>query len=386
MGMGIVAATRQYEAWLAEQVDFQAEEIDYKHAQMALKADPFPFFRGTYYRWTQVFPEQCPSCQSAPFVLGVGDLHLENFGTWRDREGRLVWGINDFDEADDLPFANDLIRLATSAALASAGAGFQLGLKKTCRAILSGYMRQLKRGGQPFVLEEDHLEMRELATQSDREPVAYWRKLTRVLKNPPADAPRDLAETLTKRIHESVSTCEIRTRPRVGMGSLGKPRYVALANLLGAWVAREAKALTPPSSAAFHPERHARSRIMDVMATAARCPDPFFSLEDNWIIRRLAPRCSRIELRTLHDPKHDKILFESMGAETANIHCGSADARKPILRWIKSQESHWLEKSARVMLSATRADWIAWRAEYRQAIRQRRKASASGADGTTAPE
>ena len=31
--------------------------------------------------------------------LSVGDLHVENFGTWRDSEGRLIWGINDFDEA-----------------------------------------------------------------------------------------------------------------------------------------------------------------------------------------------------------------------------------------------------------------------------------------------
>jgi uncharacterized protein (DUF2252 family) len=24
---------------------------------------------------------------------------VENFGAWRDVEGRLIWGINDFDEA-----------------------------------------------------------------------------------------------------------------------------------------------------------------------------------------------------------------------------------------------------------------------------------------------
>jgi len=32
-------------------------------------------------------------------VLAVGDLHVENFGTWRDAEGRLIWGVNDFDES-----------------------------------------------------------------------------------------------------------------------------------------------------------------------------------------------------------------------------------------------------------------------------------------------
>ena len=50
--------------------------------------------------------------------LGVGDLHVENFGTWRDAESRLVWGINDFDEACCLPYTQDLVRLAASARFA----------------------------------------------------------------------------------------------------------------------------------------------------------------------------------------------------------------------------------------------------------------------------
>ena len=42
----------------------------------------------------------------------------ENFGTWRDAEGRLIWGVNDFDEAARMPYALDIVRLATSAVLA----------------------------------------------------------------------------------------------------------------------------------------------------------------------------------------------------------------------------------------------------------------------------
>jgi len=53
-------------------------------------------------------------------VMAVRDLHLENFGAWRDVEGRLVWGVNDFDEAHPMAFANDLVRLAVSALLAGA--------------------------------------------------------------------------------------------------------------------------------------------------------------------------------------------------------------------------------------------------------------------------
>ena len=54
----------------------------------------------------------------SPEVLAVGDLHVENFGTWRDIEGRLIWGINDFDEVGRMPYTIDLVRLAASAHIA----------------------------------------------------------------------------------------------------------------------------------------------------------------------------------------------------------------------------------------------------------------------------
>jgi uncharacterized protein (DUF2252 family) len=51
---------------------------------------PFIFLRGTFYRWIQPWPDVCGSLLDAPKVLSVSDLHVENFGTWRDLEGRLV--------------------------------------------------------------------------------------------------------------------------------------------------------------------------------------------------------------------------------------------------------------------------------------------------------
>ena len=60
----------------------------------------FQFLRATYWRWAETIHDVCPELADAPQVLAVGDIHLENFGTWRDVDGRLVWGVNDFDEAD----------------------------------------------------------------------------------------------------------------------------------------------------------------------------------------------------------------------------------------------------------------------------------------------
>ena len=48
---------------------------------------PFCFLRATYYRWAQQFGDLEKQTSKAPTVLAVGDLHLENFGTWRDGLG-----------------------------------------------------------------------------------------------------------------------------------------------------------------------------------------------------------------------------------------------------------------------------------------------------------
>src|SRR5580658_10181507 len=111
--MDIRTATKSFERWLSEQVPLVRGDLRHKH--LAMKADLFSFFRATYYRWAQQFVELDAGISLAAKVLAVGDLHLENFGTWRDGIGRLAWGINDFDEAYPLPYTNDLVRLASSA-------------------------------------------------------------------------------------------------------------------------------------------------------------------------------------------------------------------------------------------------------------------------------
>src|ERR1700730_7957071 len=116
--MDIVDSTRSFERWLGKHVRLRKDDLRYKHSLMA--ADTFSFLRATFYRWAQLWPEAITDLAQAPRVLSAGDLHVENYGTWRDAEGRLVWGMNDFDEAARLPFTADLVRLATRAGLAAA--------------------------------------------------------------------------------------------------------------------------------------------------------------------------------------------------------------------------------------------------------------------------
>jgi uncharacterized protein (DUF2252 family) len=88
--MDIWGATKSFEEWLSGQVRVVRGDLRFKHAAMG--ADPFSFLRATYYRWAQQFAELDAVTSRAAKVLSVGDLHLENFGTWRDKLGRLAWG------------------------------------------------------------------------------------------------------------------------------------------------------------------------------------------------------------------------------------------------------------------------------------------------------
>ncbi len=117
--MGIVGSTEAYEAFLRAELSEEVVEegLEEKHRAMAGEG-AFPFLRATYWRWVERLPAIAGDLAAAPRVLAVGDIHLENFGTWRDADGRLVWGVNDYDEAAEMPYALDLLRLATSALLA----------------------------------------------------------------------------------------------------------------------------------------------------------------------------------------------------------------------------------------------------------------------------
>jgi hypothetical protein len=359
--MDITAATRSYETWLGGLIPLYQPDLDYKHEQMASPADPFPFFRGTYYRWVQWWAEAAGDLAGAPSVLAIGDLHVENFGTWRDMDGRLCWGVNDFDEVDRLPYTNDLVRLATSVRFARESGALNVKTGEACETILAGYRRSLMAGGTPFVLEERHRRMRSLAMHADREPVRFWQKLRAGLGDAAIEPPKEVKAALTRELPAGELSCEFRFRPRTGMGSLGKPRYVALAKWNGSWVAREAKALTPPATAWAAGKSRGASLAAEVAGRAVRCPDPSYQPVRGWVLRRLGPRCSRIQLEHLRHAGDLSRLVRAMGAETANVHLGTAGAAAAVLADLDERPAGWLAAAVRKLSRLVERDWAAWR-------------------------
>ncbi len=360
--MNIFKATADFEHWLAGQLPIIRQDLALKHQHMAEAA--FPFFRATFYRWLQVWPELCADLVEAPPVLGVGDLHIENFGTWRDQEGRLIWGVNDLDEAWPAPYTLDLVRLTTSVYVAIGEEHLRLAKRVAAEAIEEGYRDALAAGGKAFILAEDHRWLRLLALGKLRDPVQFWNKLEHL---PPYTAkPPEDVRTLLESTFPSAPQEYLLKRRIAGLGSLGHPRILALSRWRGAFIAREAKAIRPSAWVWARKASSMEIYCEKLVQRSIRVPDPFVRFHGRWVVRRLAPDCSRIELASLAKDRDEARLLYSMGWETANMHFATPQATAKLQHDLASRRGRWLHKASKAMLAATRKDWQKWQTDWKR--------------------
>jgi hypothetical protein len=354
MTMDIVEATRSYEKWMRSCTTVVESHLRHKHEQM--REDLFLFFRGTFYRWAQLFPERCPDLQHAPKVLATGDLHVSSFGTWRDVEGRLSWGVDDFDESFPLPYTNDLVRLATSLKIVNDAGDLTTKFKKGCDIILEAYRDTLKTGGHPVVLAEHETILEKLGIDAIKPPDDFWAKL----KERPAvngAIPADAKQALEKMLPEPSIECKI-VRREAGMGSLGQQRFVAIAEWKGGCIAREAKAMLPSSCLWLSGQvGHHQPVYEKVMQSAVRAHDPFQKVIGKWLIRRLSPDSNPVEIESLPASRDEETLLHAMGSEAANVHLGTKGQSRNILHDLQKRKGDWLRSAAKSMAKATAREW-----------------------------
>ena len=120
----------------------------------AMRASPFAFLRGSCH----LFYEGLASASlpaGAPLVWACGDLHLENFGSYKGDNRLVYFDLNDFDEAALAPCTWDLARLLASVLVAARTLGVDApGAARLCQGFIDAYAGALLSGKARWVERE----------------------------------------------------------------------------------------------------------------------------------------------------------------------------------------------------------------------------------------
>jgi uncharacterized protein (DUF2252 family) len=213
-----------------------------------MKKDSFSFFRGS----CNLFHEDWPigaEIDRAPQLFICGDLHLENFGTYKgaDRFGdRYVYfGINDFDEGMYAAMTRDITRLAVSVLLV----GEMLGLEKVDQSILTtnlldNYRQTLLTGKHQSLKEAQGVVGDLLVKSADRSRLDLLKKYLGDVDSNELQEKEDKILKISNSLRDQVLAVysdwvEQQSKPEfyecldikqrlAGLGSLGVDRYLLL--------------------------------------------------------------------------------------------------------------------------------------------------------------
>jgi uncharacterized protein (DUF2252 family) len=132
----------------------QADPEAFRTKFRKMAAEPFAFYRGSaclFYADMRELEDPWADERTSRVWIH-GDLHAENFGTYMDADGRLVFDVNDFDEAYVGHFSWDLRRFVASLALM----GWQKALPDDAiRDLAAAYLRAYVEQVHLYVEEEE---------------------------------------------------------------------------------------------------------------------------------------------------------------------------------------------------------------------------------------
>ena len=206
---------------------------------------------------------------------------------------------------------------------------------------------------------ERHHHLRQMAVQQLRQPSEFADKLQASGLKPAGVLPESLARLFGKFLPQGAEPVYHLLKKPKGLGSLGRRRYLAIVpDWQGGMLAREAKDVVP-SACVWAEKKKAKGNpwIEPTVRRAVRCEDPFYEVKGRWLVRRLAPDCSRIDLAELKHHEDFAELLSCMGAETANIHLGTSGARKALVKTLADLPKAWLKDAALIMYEKSLKDW-----------------------------
>jgi len=316
-----------------------------------MKKGPFPFLRGTCHLFYEDWPHHS-SLNRAPLAWLCGDLHLENFGTFKGDNRLEYFDLNDFDEAVLAPCTWDVTRLVTSALVGAKSLEWSRSeTHDLCKLLLAAYGDALAEGKARWAERETAAGMvRDLLDGlRSRTQVQLLKKFTANAKGTrtirygkralPASKPERQKVT---RFMETFATTQpaprffkVRDVARriAGTGSLGVERYVILVegrgspdrNVLLDLKAARPSALEPYATAPQPKWRTPAERVVSIQQRLqAASPALLQSIEidgNAYVLRELQPLEDRLDLTTSH-PGVGKLrtAVETMARVTAWAH------------------------------------------------------------------
>lgn len=315
----------------------------------AMRNDRYRFFRATPHLFYEDIPTKSFIHQS-PNVWLCGDLHLENFGSYKGDNRVAYFSINDFDECLLGPCLMDVSRMLTSIYMATAN--LRISRKEAhnlCGLYTDTYFEKL---GQGYirVLEKETArgvikQFLEKVKQQKRK--ALIKKRT-VVKNgkprllidsihalPCTEAEKKLVTQHIKQWAKGkkneafYEVIDVATRI-AGTSSLGLKRYVALVKgrgKLGGHFLLDLKETLPPSSLGIIKTRQPKwadeaERIVEIQQRILADPPALLASinmgNTNYVLKELQPTADRINYTLFHgNPKKLQNILESMGSISA---------------------------------------------------------------------
>lgn len=376
------------------------ERLAMKYRNM--RRGPFVFLRATCH----LFPGQLPddgALAEAPPVWSCGDLHLENFGSYKGDNRLTYFDINDFDEGALLPASWDLVRLLASVRLAAAQIELRPErVRALCDALLDAYCAALADGCARWI-ERDTAEgpVRELFDEVRRRQRARFLDGRTVRRGRRRELRVDGRKALPAsrkqraRVREFIAGFAAKqskpeffevldvARRIAGNGSLGVDRYVVLVHGKGSPDANyllDLKEALPSALAGALTLKQPKwdceaARVVAIARRVQAVPAAFLHAvrmgKRSYVLRDLQPTADRV---AFGDPEQDPArllsLMRSVGQCTAWAHLraggrqGSAIADELIAF---AQDKRWCKTLRRASDECARkvvAQWTAFAEAY----------------------
>jgi uncharacterized protein (DUF2252 family) len=357
----------------AELMAADADAFRSKFRKMA--ADPFAFYRGSACLfYADMAAEEDPwSDERTSRVWIQGDLHAENFGTYMDGQGRIVFDVNDFDEAYVGHVNWDLRRFCASFALLAwrKALGDDV-IGDLLRVYLTSYLEQVDAftrsdEDRSFALTRDNTEgavQQLILGTTTRTRVGLLDRLTVVerFERRFADLPRNrrLADDERAEVLHALERWRTTVFPPrrqrdvaydvkdvvgtggFGIGSAGLPAYSVLIegydqalendvvlSLKQGNVAAPSRVVDDPEVSGYF-EHHGHRTAVSQRALQANASQFLGHTEIGgvgFVVQELSPYESDLGWEDLNEPSEIRPVLVQLGRATAKLHCvGDADS------------------------------------------------------------